>query len=80
MRANKYDDPSFKPVSNVCVDLHDNFLDAYELCDADQQKLPLVAPDKVKDKLAGARHNVSYFFSLYYSDSDACLRGDIGAY
>lgn len=50
--ANKYNDPSFEPVSNVYLDLHDDFMSPIVLR---QEDAPFVSPDKIKDKLSSAR-------------------------
>ena len=59
------------PVSFVFADLHEDFLKPIELYETEENKMPLVTPDKVKDKLAEVRCNVSFnlknkFDSYFY--------------
>ena len=53
--AKKFNDPSFKPFSNMCFDIHDDFLVSHDLFETEEQSLPLVAPDNIKEKLATVR-------------------------
>jgi len=77
--ANKFNDPSFQPCSNIYVDLHDYFLDSYDLFDTDEQSLPLVTPNKIKDQVATVRVKALFIICKWEqsrNDSGMCQETD----
>ena len=63
--CNKFNDPGYRPVSNVYPDLHDDYLEPIDLFDDEEHTMPLVTPSKLKDQLALVRCKVSYKFVYY---------------
>ena len=57
--ANKFNDPSLKPIYNAYFDLHEDFLVSHDLLESEEQSSALVTPDKIEEKLATVRVKVS---------------------
>ena len=55
---NKQNDPGFHPYSCLHLDLHEDFLVSHGLFETKHKSLPLVTPDKTKEKLATVRVKV----------------------
>ena len=59
--SNAYNDPTWKPVSNVYPFSHDNFREAMELWGDD---VPLGTPHKMSEKTSEARYKVRKYSKL----------------
>ena len=57
--CNEFNDPGHMPASNVCPDLHDDYLEPMDLFDNEEHSMPLVTPSKLKDQLALVQCKVS---------------------